>query len=395
MTDPPSVTLREASGFTRLPLPEHVAAGIARLKIATVSPTDYGEWDVGGISKVGVVRLGETVVRIEPKVPIDRLFFLLSRSLDWDAWRDEDVTVSSVDALYPAIADLFARFSERVIRAGILRSYKEIRAAEPFVRGRWLVSEQIRKRHGLPLPAELIYDDFTTDIAENRLLRSASRRLLRFDGLTRELRTRLSRIEAQLGEAELLTRGRPLPAVKFDRRNAHYRQTLGLARLVLEDASLDQAMADVSAAGFLLNVPAVFERFIEAEVTRAAVKHGGEIIAQKVDHLDAERRVEIRPDLVWVFDGSVRAVFDAKYKAEKPAGYPNADIYQMLAYCLRHGVAEGHLIYAAGNEEPTRYLIQHAGVTVVCHVIALNTTPGSIMGQVDELIDSALGVATI
>jgi len=39
-------------------------------------------------------------------------------------------------------------------------------------------------------------------------------------------------------------------------------------------------------------------------------------------------------------------VVDAKYKAEKPSGFPNAGVYQMLAYCLRLGLPEGHLVNA-------------------------------------------------
>ena len=31
-------------------------------------------------------------------------------------------------------------------------------------------------------------------------------------------------------------------------------------------------------------------------------------------------------------------MIDAKYKAEKPAGYPNADLYQLLAYCTVLGL---------------------------------------------------------
>lgn len=187
--------LREGSPPQRVQVTDTVAAEIARLRIATVTPIGDGQWLVGGIAKVGVVRIGDTEFRIAPKVPLDRLFFLLSRTLDWEAWREEDVSLDSIDDLYPAIVELFARSAERVVRAGILRSYREHRAAENVIRGRWLVSEQIRKRHGLPLPAELCYDEFTTDIDENRMLRAAAHRLLRNPDLLPSLRRRLHRIE--------------------------------------------------------------------------------------------------------------------------------------------------------------------------------------------------------
>ena len=59
------------------------------------------------------------------------------------------------------------------------------------------------------------------------------------------------------------------------------------------------------------------------------------------------------------------AVIDAKYKAEKPAGYPNADLYQLLAYCTVLGLRDGHLVYARGNEDPARHVVRQSGVEIL------------------------------
>ena len=57
--------------------------------------------------------------------------------------------------------------------------------------------------------------------------------------------------------------------------------------------------------------------------------------------------------------GAAAAVIDANYKAEKPAGDPNADLYQLLAYCTVLGLPVGHLVYARGNANPARQRGQH------------------------------------
>jgi 5-methylcytosine-specific restriction enzyme subunit McrC len=374
-------------------MPIESASALAQLGIASVTPMLTGEWRVSGVSKVGVIRLGDIEVNIEPKVPLENLFYLLARGREWGAWFEHSIRVDTVDALYPAVAQAFATWAEQVLRAGPVRGYRSVRQAEPAIRGRWLVSEQIRVRHGLPLPAELQYDEFTVDIDENQLMRSAARRLVKFSGLPEALRTRLLRIDLQLQDVTLLTRGRPLPSVHFDRRNERYRPVLALAELILTNGSLDHRVGGTSATGFLLDLPRVFERFVEAEVTRAARAFGGAIVPQLGTWLDRDSHVRIRPDLVWQHDGRVRAVFDAKYKAEKPAGYPNADVYQMLAYCVRHELSTGHLIYAAGNEVPARYVIAQAGVEIYCHSIALDRTPEDIARQVDEIVASSLAAS--
>lgn len=386
------IDLKEASPGVDVALTNGEAAEVARLQIATVAPIGDGEWRVSAVRKVGVMRVGSVELRIEPKVPLDRLFFVLSRTLGWDAWLDEDAQLSSVDDLYPAIAALFARSAERVLDRGIIRDYRETRASEPQIRGRWLISEQIRTRQGLPLPAEIVFDDFTVDVDENRMLRSASQRLLRLAGTSAELRRRLRRVESALSGASSLVRGTPVPTPAFTRRNAHYRDAVGLAKLILEGASLDHGVATVSAAGFLLNVATLFEQFIAVELTRAAGAAGGTIQAQRSDHLDHGAQVVIRPDLVWLDDGVVAAVFDAKYKADRNGRHPNADIYQMLAYCVRHGLRAGHLVYAAGNEEPARYIVEQAGVTIICHAVDLDQTPRDIQQQLDAIAADALAL---
>ena len=85
----------------------------------------------------------------------------------------------------------------------------------------------------------------------------------------------------------------------------------------------------------------------------------------------------LRPDIVWKIRGSAVAVIDAKYKAEKPAGYPNADLYQLLAYCTVLGLRSGHLVYAKGNEEPARHVVRRSGIEIFCHAVDLDQEPDS------------------
>ena len=69
-------------------------------------------------------------------------------------------------------------------------------------------------------------------------------------------------------------------------------------------------------------------------------------------YLDTGSKVALQPDLLWSDGDRAMAVVDAKYKATKFANYPNADVYQMLAYCVRFGLETGHLVYAKGEEDP-------------------------------------------
>jgi 5-methylcytosine-specific restriction enzyme subunit McrC len=96
-------------------------------------------------------------------------------------------------------------------------------------------------------------------------------------------------------------------------------------------------------------------------------------------------QVVLWPDIVWKVRGSPAAVIDAKYKAEEPAGYPNADLYQLLAYCTVLGLSTGHLVYAKGNEEPARHRVRRSGVEIFCHAVDLSLPPKRLTSQMQDL----------
>jgi 5-methylcytosine-specific restriction enzyme subunit McrC len=129
----------------------------------------------------------------------------------------------------------------------------------------------------------------------------------------------------------------------------------------------------------------VFEDFLTAALTRAFVPHGGHCGSQESHYLDVAARVRMKPDIVWRRDGSAAAVIDAKYKAEKPSGFPDADLYQMLAYCTALGLPDGHLVYAKGNEVEVSHTVRNAGVRIHAHTLDLAAPPPDLLDQVDDL----------
>ena len=67
---------------------------------------------------------------------------------------------------------------------------------------------------------------------------------------------------------------------------------------------------------------------------------------QHRDRLDEDRRVAIRPDLLFSSQGTAKFVADIKYKlTDDGAGGRTADYYQLLAYTTALDLPEGVLIY--------------------------------------------------
>ena len=277
-------------------------------------------WTVAPKGKVGAVRVGDVVVRVAPKVEIDRVVFLLDYALHKVTWTDRDVLQIRDDDLLHAVAAVFVRAADRALQKGLLQGYRTVEEALPVVRGRIRTEEQLRRRFALPLPAEVRYDDYSTDTDENRLLRAATERCCG----CRTCRGRegaATPAAAPLGGHHPAGTRRPPSAV--DPEPAQRPLRTGAARggpracrvLVRHRAG------EVPVSGFVLDMPGIFEAFVTQALRTSLAVYGGAVKGQHVTYLDEAAEVKIRPDVVWFApDGQARAVVDAKYKAERPVG---------------------------------------------------------------------------
>ncbi|MGQ4485900.1 McrC family protein [Streptomyces sp. SAS_281] len=375
-------------------LPDEVGRALAASRIVEAAPDAClpGHWVLRAGSRVGAVAVkvpgqGPVTLRITPKVPIDRLFFLLGYSLDPRGWRDGQVEVAEHRELLPALAHAFERQVERALGKGLLQGYRSTDATTLVLRGRLRGADQMKRRFGAALPVEVTYDDFTTDIPENRLLRSAVDRFLRLPGVPRPVRTRLTRQRVRLAEVAPLPRGHTLPEWRPTRLNRRYHHALHLARAVLTGSSAEHGPGSLHIDGFLFDMNKVFEDFVCVALREALLPYGGRGSLQAGGvYLDEAATVRMRPDFVWYGDGGAPlAVADAKYKAEKPEGYPGADLYQMLAYCTALGLPEGHLVYAEGSAPHAEHRVRRGTVTLHQHALDLAQPPDSLLAATRAL----------
>lgn len=347
-------------------------------------------WTVTAGPYIGVVWTDGVELRIQPRISIARLVFLLGYAQDPRAWRDDPAGLDDQIDLWPAMVQVFVRQADKALERGLLQGYRTEESSQLVMRGRLRESDQLRRRAGLAIPLEVRFDEYDIDIAENRILRAATERLLRLPRLPAASVRRLRHLLSRLGDVQRLVPGQPLPATPSTRLNARYQPALILARMVLRSRSVDVLDAGVRATGFLVNMNTVFEDFTTVALSEALAGFGGRCVAQDTRHqLDVARRIRLRPDLVlYGPDGHPQAVVDAKYKSETPAGYPYADIYQLLAYCTALGVPVGHLIYAEGDPTASDVEVRNAEVVIRRHALNLTAPVPDLLAQVAEIASS-------
>ena len=363
------------------------ALAAARISVSpSVDPE--GAYLLRPSSYVGAVNIGDVAIIVRPKIPVDRVMFLMTYALDPKHWRNEAIDLAPDADVLEAVALAFSRRTQRAIHRGLLRGYRREEDALNTVRGQIRFADQIGRRYGLLLPIEVAYDEYTEDIEHNRLLKTAIHRLSHAQIRSMAVRQELRRLRSAFDMVRLgAYRRGAVPAVRYIRLDEHYRPAVELARIIIDNSSLELFGGKVSGASFLIDMNAVFERFLYVALGEALGLGSDRWQHQTRLKLDEGGSINMEPDLSWWTPVSAGSgpfpcfVGDAKYKKLDAPGFRHADIYQMLAYCTAADLPSGLLIYAAGEDPSGKYRINHSGKTIEVTTLALAGTPEDILGQ--------------
>ncbi len=178
-----------------------------------------------------------------------------------------------------------------------------------------------------------------------------------------------------------------VPDVVFTRLNRHYEAAISLATLVLRSASIDVGAGGPKGSAFLVDMNLVFERFVR-QLLRNALDVDRAAFPDTAPHaaLDEGGLVALRPDLCLLRGTKIVWVGDAKYKRLTPGSYPNADLYQLLAYSVALGLPGGTLIYAAADDvKEAEHVVVQAGKRLRVVALALGASPAKIKGRIRSL----------
>lgn len=371
-------------------------AEIGRSGLAeVVAGTDEGCFRIKTSSKIGLVVGEDWELRVLPHLPIPRLMFLLGYAANGDGWKDAIAEFEQHDDLFSAIANAFSFHATWALDRGVLRGYIHRDERDIVLRGRVRFGDHISRSGGLPLPIEISYDDFTEDILENRMLRTAASLLVRLPRIPHATRRRLLRLRALLADVTELRVGSQIRMPPITRLNDRYEFALVLAELVLSAASTGTSRDQTRATTFVFDMNKVFEDFVTVALGEALRRdHGGELRSQ-VKEKTLSEHIKLKPDLAWHRNGVWESVLDVKYKPLFNESFPNADAYQMLAYTLAYELERGWLIYAREpGQGDLEHVIPTAGKTIVVTALDVNREPDQLRADVAALADRIAAATT-
>lgn len=342
---------------------------------------------------VGDLVVDDLRIRISSaKAPMENLFWMLSYAEGLMDFREEEAGFTEDEGIFEYLARMFARQVEQLLRGGLYRAYHEQRGARNHFRGRLDLPRQLR--HGIVHPERLHlhWSEHSPDVLENQLLRRVVLMLAgsRFSSDVR-LGLRFRRLDALLDGVSLRSADEhAFRAIRYNQLNRHYQQPLALARVLHRYMHVRNERGAVPFATYLIDLNALFERFIAAYLREALAGTGIAVRDQQLLWLDADRREDAYVDVVLFRGGRPILALDTKFKTYK--GRPaRADLYQMFAYCHALDVPCGVLLYPRTGELRERRLLR--GATVEMRGVWLGGPTENLRRHLNRVADDVAALA--
>lgn len=358
---------------------------VPRDRLLATPTTEPGRFTLRASSWVGTVELDTVRVRVMPKVDDLRnvlgMFASVAGLADWSVRASSDYADADV---VEGIAELVLRTIDQATRRGLVHGYRPRIERLPVLRGRLLVAE-LAARPWDPWPAPCAYDDFTADVAENRVLLAAVKavRGWRLPPEVRRLSAELmSRFEEVSGASDPWTEAE---SIRESPLNEHYMPALRLAAIVLEGAGVAHGAGDREAVSFLVDMNNLYERWIGAELA-TRLWPSLQVLEQRWVALSRRPTVSMQPDLLFREGGRDVLVGDVKYKLTGSGLARNEDYYQLLAYTTALSLPKGILVYCQADDAPARHVtVVGGGQELVCFPLGLGGPWEDVGERLDEL----------
>jgi len=300
---------------------------------------------------VGNIVLPEHTIIIRPKIPNLNFFMMLMRTYELIELKEEEFLYPQDREIFELVLSVFLSGVEKLVKSGMSKDYLELEDNSRRVRGRILITQDIRSNPVLRDRVYCRYSEFGADTSENRILKFTLFKLSQMQVQDGQL-NKTARAMFHYFEPVSLTHidSRNWPRIFYNRLNQRYRPILNLAKLILENSSLNlQETGKIEFSSFLVDMNLLFERFLLSYlkerlkdfVIKGASRLGGPYT------LDEQGELGRNPDIVIKKGNRPLLVMDAKYKVllNTDTDTIDSDVNQVLSYTFAVGVPMGILVY--------------------------------------------------
>jgi 5-methylcytosine-specific restriction enzyme subunit McrC len=239
---------------------------------------------------------------------------------------------------------LFLAEVSTLIKRGVSRHYQSKEENLPYLKGKLLVSQQIRSNLVLKHQHYMEFDELSANRPENRLIRSALQwALKRVSGQTEHLCQELLFHFTDIPQSQTIPQD--LKTWQKGRHLRHYEAVLPWLKMIFNEHSPTSVDGKNRMLSLLFPMEKVFEDYVAVKLKEQFPEH--DIQTQVRQHsllthtphndINERRLFQLRPDLHIIYQNRI-IIADSKWKLidenrlSKKYNIKESDIYQMLAY---------------------------------------------------------------
>ncbi|MYH17158.1 MAG: hypothetical protein F4149_18480 [Gammaproteobacteria bacterium] len=335
--------------------------------------------DLAASKFVGMVTTRKgTALEILPKIDLDheaddlnertrQVFLEMLRS-----WRrtpkqlpESDIRSLSRFPMLEVFVRQFLILLTTLIRGGLARRYINVEENLPYLRGRLLFDDHLRRNASNRARFYTSHDELSVNRPANRLIHAALHMLApRIRDATNQQLLRQSLIAL----AEVPPSHNPLAdwrSHNIDRSMSHYQAVMQWVRLIVFQRGLATFSGSNTNLSLLFPMEQVFEDFLVASFRRHQQHYGvvSQGLRKSMATIDDQAVFSTQPDIALRAGSKTRFILDAKWKEidattqDLKHGITQSDVYQLHAYAARYGCSAVALVYPrnAKFESTLRY----------------------------------------
>jgi 5-methylcytosine-specific restriction enzyme subunit McrC len=266
------------------------------------------------------------------------------------------------DDLLEILIKLFCDRLFEVLHRGLPRRYVHHEDDLAALRGRLDVHRQFTLLAASPQKLACRFDELSSDIPLNQIMKAAVRKLGRLSRSADNQRRLAELAFAFVDISDVLVGALRWHDVVIDRTNRAWAQLLSLAKLLLGDRFQNTSTGGAQGFALLFEMNTLFEEFVGRKLQSALVGSGFDVRLQGPRDFalretgSGKLRFATKPDITITQNNVPVLIIDTKWKRLKGQiddakyGVGQADIYQMMAYAHVYQCQRLMLLYPYHSE---------------------------------------------
>jgi 5-methylcytosine-specific restriction enzyme subunit McrC len=343
------------------------------------------------------------------KIPIQNIYYLLCYA--WNKLEEKErVNVSIEDKT--ELLDLFAKIlinaTKILLKRGIDKNYIDHTEELIGIKGKLQISLTLKRNLLFKQRTICVYDDFSADILLNRILVSTIYKLIRIDGLDKQLKSDLISLHKMMsGISNVEITNSLFTQIRYNRNNRFYEFIMNVCHLINESIFPSEHQGQYIFSDFTRDdnkMNRLFEAFIrnfyKIEQSKFTIVKE-ETIKWKFDKTDSisYQYLPIMKTDISLENGDEKIIIDAKYYAETLAvNYDKekikaGNLYQIFSYLLNQEdnsqktlCATGILLYPTIENE-YNFNFKYKNHSVQIRTINLNSNWKNISSRLLKIIN--------